>query len=189
VHCTWNWQRLVVFRSSAERKNKTLVKILGGGRQHRTTPAGQILGVATPAIPAALTPMLTYYLLPHFLLSVKCSLKWQIFYLNRPNCRQLPPSTLSMHHCTTFQADSASLFHCNLSGIIQHLVWATVVYPNFNEMKLAYGVAQLHWQKRYWQCNWWVVLAFLGICVAYNGRYEQPSWQYQYLFSHTTWNI
>ena len=25
-------------------KNKTLVKILGGGRQHRTTPAGQILG-------------------------------------------------------------------------------------------------------------------------------------------------
>ena len=33
-------------------KNKTLVKILGG--QHRTTPAGQILGVATPA---ALTPM------------------------------------------------------------------------------------------------------------------------------------
>ena len=37
-------------------KNKTLVKILGG-RQHRTTPAGQILGVATPATPAALTPM------------------------------------------------------------------------------------------------------------------------------------
>ena len=30
-----------------------------GGRQHRTTPAGQILGggVATPATPAALTPM------------------------------------------------------------------------------------------------------------------------------------
>ena len=25
-------------------KNKTLVKILGGGRQHRTTPTGQILG-------------------------------------------------------------------------------------------------------------------------------------------------
>ena len=38
-------------------KNKTLVKILGGGRQHRTTPAGQILGVATPATSAALTPM------------------------------------------------------------------------------------------------------------------------------------
>ena len=38
-------------------KNKTLVKILGG-RQHRTTPAGQILGVATPATPAALTPMI-----------------------------------------------------------------------------------------------------------------------------------
>jgi len=37
-------------------KNKTLVKILGG-RQHRTTPAGQILGVATLATPAALTPM------------------------------------------------------------------------------------------------------------------------------------
>ena len=37
-------------------KNKTLVKILGDG-QHRTTPAGQILGVATPATPAALTPM------------------------------------------------------------------------------------------------------------------------------------
>jgi len=37
-------------------KNKTLVKILGG-RQHRTTPAGQILGVATPATPAAVTPM------------------------------------------------------------------------------------------------------------------------------------
>jgi len=28
-----------------------------GGRQHRTTPAGQILGVATSATPAALTPM------------------------------------------------------------------------------------------------------------------------------------
>jgi len=29
-----------------------------GGRQYRTTPAGQILaGVATPATPAALTPM------------------------------------------------------------------------------------------------------------------------------------
>jgi len=28
-----------------------------GGRQHRTIPAGQILGVATPATPAALTPM------------------------------------------------------------------------------------------------------------------------------------
>ena len=27
------------------------------GRQHRTTPAGQILGVATPATPAALTLM------------------------------------------------------------------------------------------------------------------------------------
>ena len=38
-----------------KRKNKTLVKILGG-RQHRTTPAGQMLGVATPATPAALTP-------------------------------------------------------------------------------------------------------------------------------------
>jgi len=38
---------------------KTLVKILGG-RQHRTTPAGQILGgVATPATPAALTPTAT----------------------------------------------------------------------------------------------------------------------------------
>ena len=42
------------------KKNKTLVEIFGG-RQHRTTPAGQILGVATPATPAALTPML-----PHF---------------------------------------------------------------------------------------------------------------------------
>jgi len=30
-----------------------------GGRQHRTTPAGQIVGVATPATPAALTPMRT----------------------------------------------------------------------------------------------------------------------------------
>jgi len=39
-----------------EGKNKTLVKILGGGWQHRTTPAGQILAVATPA---ALTPMPT----------------------------------------------------------------------------------------------------------------------------------
>ena len=37
-------------------KNKTLVKILGG-RQHRTTHAGQILGVTTPATLAALTPM------------------------------------------------------------------------------------------------------------------------------------
>jgi len=33
----------VCARSSTEKKNKTLVKILGG-RQHRTTPAGQILG-------------------------------------------------------------------------------------------------------------------------------------------------
>jgi len=41
-----------VFRSSAEaKKNKTLVKILGG-RQRRTTPAGQMLGVATPATAA-----------------------------------------------------------------------------------------------------------------------------------------
>jgi len=40
---------------SLKGKNKTLVKILGG--QHRTTTAGQILGVATPATPAALTPM------------------------------------------------------------------------------------------------------------------------------------
>ena len=33
-----------------------------GGRQHRTTPAGQILGVATPATYAALTPMgITWY--------------------------------------------------------------------------------------------------------------------------------
>ena len=39
-------------------KNKTLVKILGG-RQHRTTPACQILGVATPATTAALTPMVS----------------------------------------------------------------------------------------------------------------------------------
>ena len=39
--------------------NKTLVKILGG-RQHRTTPAGQILGVATPATPAALTPIVIF---------------------------------------------------------------------------------------------------------------------------------
>ena len=39
-----------------EGKNKTLVKILVG-RLHRTTPAGQILGVATPATPAALTLM------------------------------------------------------------------------------------------------------------------------------------
>jgi len=38
-------------------KNETLVKILGG-RQHRMTPAGQILGVATPATLAALTPMI-----------------------------------------------------------------------------------------------------------------------------------
>ena len=37
-------------------KNKTLVKYWEG-RQNRTTPAGQILGVATPATPAALTPM------------------------------------------------------------------------------------------------------------------------------------
>jgi len=33
-------------------KNKTLVKILGG-RQHRTTPARQILGVTTLATPVA----------------------------------------------------------------------------------------------------------------------------------------
>jgi len=47
---------------SLKGKNKTFVKILGG-RQHRTTPAGQILGVATPATPAALTPMGS--ILPH----------------------------------------------------------------------------------------------------------------------------
>ena len=43
---------------SLKGKNKTLVKIFGG-RQHRTTPAGEILGVATPATLAALTPMLS----------------------------------------------------------------------------------------------------------------------------------
>jgi len=48
---------VVVCRSSAKGKIfLKLVKILGG-RQHRTTPVGQILGVATPATPAALTPM------------------------------------------------------------------------------------------------------------------------------------
>ena len=53
VHCKWKWQLLAVFRSSAERKKiKHLSKYWGG--QHRTTPARQILGVATPA---ALTPM------------------------------------------------------------------------------------------------------------------------------------
>jgi len=36
-------------------KIKHLSKTLGG-RQHRTTPGGQILGVATPTTPAALTP-------------------------------------------------------------------------------------------------------------------------------------
>jgi len=40
-----------------------------GGRQHRTTPAGQIFGGREPATPAALTPMrLTYlftYLFKH----------------------------------------------------------------------------------------------------------------------------
>jgi len=49
--------RLAVFRSSAERKNMKTLSQYWGGRQHRTTPAGQILGVATPAAPAALTPM------------------------------------------------------------------------------------------------------------------------------------
>ena len=42
IWCRWKWQRLAVFRSSAEGKNKTPV---------------EILGVATPATPAALTPM------------------------------------------------------------------------------------------------------------------------------------
>jgi len=37
----------VCARSSAEGKNETLVKILGG-RQHRTTPASQILGGRDP---------------------------------------------------------------------------------------------------------------------------------------------
>ena len=50
AHCRWKWQRLAVFRSSAEGKN-TCQNI--GGRQHRTTPACQILGVAT------LTPMVS----------------------------------------------------------------------------------------------------------------------------------
>ena len=34
-----------------KRKNKALVKILGGGRQHRTTPAGQMLGGRDPCNP------------------------------------------------------------------------------------------------------------------------------------------
>ena len=63
--------------SSAEgKKSKTLVKILGG-RQHRTTPAGQILGVATPATLAALTPMGTR----------KTSLIW-IFVKHRAYCKE-----------------------------------------------------------------------------------------------------
>jgi len=54
--CPWIVGDLRYSEVPLKRKNKTLVKILGG-RQHRTTPAGQILGVATPATPAALTPV------------------------------------------------------------------------------------------------------------------------------------
>ena len=39
------------FQVPLKGKNKTLI----GGHQHRTTPVDQILGVATPATPAALT--------------------------------------------------------------------------------------------------------------------------------------
>ena len=56
AHCRWKWQQRAVFRSSAEKKkNKNTCQNIGG-RQHRTTPADQILGVATPATSAALTP-------------------------------------------------------------------------------------------------------------------------------------
>ena len=42
AHRRWKWQRLAVFRSSTEgEKYNTCQNI--GGRQHRTTPAGQIL--------------------------------------------------------------------------------------------------------------------------------------------------
>ena len=47
-HCRWKWQQLAVFRSSAEgKKIKHLSKKLGG-HQHRTAPAGQILGGRDP---------------------------------------------------------------------------------------------------------------------------------------------
>jgi len=42
---------------SAERKKIKHLSKYWGSRRHRTTPAGQILGVATPATPVALTPM------------------------------------------------------------------------------------------------------------------------------------
>jgi len=53
--CCWKWQLLAVFRSFAEGKKIKYLSKYWGGRQHITTPAGQILGVATPA---ALTPMI-----------------------------------------------------------------------------------------------------------------------------------
>ena len=50
------WGKTCGIQKFVPLKGKTLVKILGG-RQLRTTPAGQILGVATPATSAALTPV------------------------------------------------------------------------------------------------------------------------------------
>jgi len=46
------------FQVPLKGKKKKLVKILGGGVVNTEgTPAGQILGVATPATPVALTPI------------------------------------------------------------------------------------------------------------------------------------
>jgi len=105
-----------------------------------------------------------------------------------------------MRHCTTFRAGNAiftsksnfsevSLVHCNLWGVvIQQRVYEPRLY-NGNELKCAYGMAQWHWLKHYWKCNWWMALAALSMSAAHNGHYEQLSWQYQYLVSHMTWNV
>jgi len=64
-------------------KNKTLVKLLGGGHQHRTTPAGQILGVATPATPAALTPMIETCFRVYVVSSFICCLVFRMLFHHR----------------------------------------------------------------------------------------------------------
>ena len=48
IHVLWKWQRLAVFRSSAGGKKIKHLSKYWGGRQHRTTPAGQILGGREP---------------------------------------------------------------------------------------------------------------------------------------------
>jgi len=117
--------------------------------------------------------------------------------------------TLNMCYCANFWAGNAlftlpnltfwksvwstAIYGMSSSGeFVSKLIYTlhytlTVVWCQWTEAHVWHGIVEL--MKVYWQCNWWVALASLSMSVAYNGHYEQLLWQYQYLFSHMTWNI